>query len=144
MRTTQFFFHLAASPATMFYWLALPTFASMRAEIKAYERTDNEDLSSYEPEDKQVFGFTLMFSIGIKGQVGADYFEVDVASPGYLEHLIPRPFFLRHTILAMDYNILEVVALMTRYVDELEEDSWEALASKISRVARWEFEDYKA
>ncbi|MBF9143248.1 immunity 8 family protein [Hymenobacter properus] len=116
----------------------------MRAEIKAYERADNEDVSSYEPDDKQVFGFTLLFSIGIKGQVGADYFEVDVASPGYLEHLMPQPFFLRHAILATDYNIPAVVALMTRYVDALEEDSWEALASKISRVARWEFEDYKA
>ena len=46
----------------------LTTLARMKAEIKAYERTDSEDLSSYEPEDKQVFGFTLLFSIGIKGQ----------------------------------------------------------------------------
>ena len=115
----------------------------MKAEIKAYERTDNEDLSSYEPEDKQVFGFTLLFSIGIKGQKGADYFEVDVASPGFLEHLLPQPFFLRHTVLATYYNIPTTVALMTQYVEALEEESWEQLASKISRVARWQFEDYQ-
>ena len=113
----------------------------MKAEIKRYERTDNEDLSSYEPEDKQVFGFTLLFSIGVKGQEGADYFEVDVASPGYLELLVPQPLFLRHTILATDHNIPEVVALMTRYVENLEEESWEQLVSKISRMARWEYED---
>ena len=57
---------------------------------------------------------------------------------------MPQPFFLRHTILAKDYNIPETVALMTRYVEELEEESWEVLAHKISRVARWEFEDYRA
>ena len=116
----------------------------MKAEIKAYERIDNEDLSSYDPEDKQIFGFTLLFSIGVKGQEGADYFEVDVASPSYLEHLMPQPYFLRHTILDTDYNIPKTVALMTQYVEALEEESWEQLASKISRVARWEFEDYRA
>ena len=116
----------------------------MKAEIKAYERTDNEDLSSYEAEDKQVFGFTLLFSIGVKGQEGADYFEVDVASPRYLEHLIPQPFFLRHIILATDYNLPEAVTLVRKYVEALDGDSWEELAGKISRVARWEFEDYRA
>ena len=116
----------------------------MKAEIKGYSRTENEDQSSYEPGEKQVFGFTLLFEIGIKGQVGADYFEVDVASPGFLEHLLPQPFFLRHTVLATDYNIPAVVTLVSQYVEALEEESWEALASKISRVARWEFEDYQA
>ena len=116
----------------------------MKAEIKAYERTDNEDLSSYEPEDRQVFGFTLLFSIGVKGQPGADYFEVDVASAGYLEHLVPQPFFLEHTILAADYNIPEIVALVRKRVEALDGDSWEGLAGKISRFARWEFEDYRA
>lgn len=116
----------------------------MRAEIKAYELRDNDDLSSCEPEDKQVFGFTLLFSIGAKGQVGADYFEVDVASAGYLEHLRPQPFFLQHTILANDYNVPEAVALVRKHVEALDGDSWEELASKISRFARWEFEGYRA
>jgi hypothetical protein len=93
----------------------------MKAEIKDCQRTDNEDLSSYELEDKLVFGFTLLFSIGVKGQKGADYFEVDIASPAYLEQLTPQPYFLRHTILATDYNVPAAVALMTRYVEVLEE-----------------------
>lgn len=116
----------------------------MKAEIRGYSRTDNEDLSSYEPDENQVFGFTLLFEIGIKGHDGSDFFEVDVASPGYLEHLKPSPFFLRHTVLATDYNIPAVVALVSKYVEALEEESWEKLAHKISRVARWEYEDYRA
>ena len=51
--------------------------------------------------------------------------------------------FLRATILARDYNVKQVVALMERYVNALEEDSWEKLADKLSRVAEWEFEDYR-
>lgn len=124
--------------------LALPTFTAMKAAIKGYSRTDNEDLSSYEPGDQQVFGFTLLFSIGVKGQEGADYFEVEVASPGYLEHLTPQPFFLRHTLVATDYNLPAAVALVTKYVEGLEAETWEQLARQIGRVARWEYEDYRA
>lgn len=116
----------------------------MKAELRSYSRTDNEDLSSYEPEERQVFGFTLLLEIGVQGHVGADFFEVEVASPGYLEHLRPSPFFLRHTILATDYNVPAVVALLKKYVEAQEAESWEGLARKISRVARWEYEDYRA
>ena len=116
----------------------------MKAEIKDYSRTGNEDLSSYEPEDKQVFMFTLLLSIGVKGQEGADFFEVDVVSPGYLEQLNRPPFFIRHTILAINYDVPTVVALITKYVDGLEEESWEKLVNKIGRMARWEYEDYRA
>ena len=116
----------------------------MKAEIRSYSRTDNEDLSSYEPGEGQVFGFTLLFEIGAKGHEGTDFFEVDVASSGYLERFKPSPSFLRHTILATDYNIPAVVALVRKYVEALEEESWEKLAYKISRVVRWEFEDYRA
>ncbi|AHJ95432.1 immunity 8 family protein [Hymenobacter swuensis] len=115
----------------------------MKAEIRGYSVTENEDLSTYEPEAQQVFGFTLLFEIGIQGQEGSDFFEVEVASPAFLERLASHPLFLRHTILATDYNIPAAVALVRKYVEKLEEDSWEKLASKISRVLRWEFEDYK-
>jgi len=116
----------------------------MRAEIRGYSLTENEDRSSYEPGEQQVFGFTLLFEIGIRGQEGADFFEVDVASPGFLERGLSQPVFLRHTLLATDYNIPEAVVLVRKYVEAQEADSWEELARKISRVARWEFEDYRA
>ena len=115
----------------------------MKAEIRGYSLTENEDLSSYEPNEQQMFSFTLLFEIGIQGQKGSDFFEVDIASPAFLERLASQPLFLRHTILATDYNIPAAVALVHKYVEALEEDSWEKLASKISRVARWEFEDYR-
>ena len=114
----------------------------MKAEIRDYQRINDENFSSYEP-DKQVFGYTLLFSIGVRGKEGIDYFEVDVASAGYLEQHNVKAGFLRHTILATNYNIPEALALMTKYVDSLEEESWEKLANKISRISRWEFEDYR-
>jgi hypothetical protein len=118
----------------------------MRAAIRRYECVDSEDLSTYEVGEPPVFGFTLAFFIGVEGEEGSDQFEVLVASATYLAQRYPdqAATFLRHIMLASDYNIQEAVALMTKYVSSLEANSWQALATKINRVARWEYEDYLA
>jgi hypothetical protein len=113
----------------------------MKAIIKGYDMGDVDDYSTYEPDEPLVFGYEITFSIGVVGRDGADYFSVFVASAGYLQRTFPDDAarFLRHTILARDYNVKQVVALMEKYVNSLEEDSWERLADKINLVARWEF-----
>ena len=116
----------------------------MRAAIRQYKCEEGEDLSTYELGEPQVFGFTLAFAIGVEGGEGSDQFEVLVASAAYLAQRYPgqAATFLRHIILASDYNINAAVALMTKYVSSLEANSWQELAIKINRVARWEYEDY--
>ena len=118
----------------------------MRATIKSYDSSDIEDLLSYQPEDASVFGFSLTFSIGIVGKEGADNFEILVATPEYLRDYYAErtPIFIRHCMIVEDYHFPRILGLMTNYVNSLEEDSWEKLAEKLSRVARWEFEDYLA
>ena len=118
----------------------------MKAVIRSYDCSKSEDLSTYEEEDAAVFGFTLTFAIGLEGSEGEESFEVFVASATYLAQLesAREPAFLRHIILAPDYNVPAVIALVEKYINSLEEDSWEKLAAKISRLLRWEFEDYKA
>ncbi len=115
----------------------------MKAVIRRYNCSESEDLSSYEEGDVAVFGFTLMFAIGLEGDEGEDFFEVFVTSTAYLAQLesAREPFFLRHIILAPDYNVPAAVALVEKYINSLEEDSWEKLAAKISRLLRWQSED---
>jgi len=117
----------------------------MKAVIRRYGCSESEDLSTYEEDEAAVFGFTLTFAIGLEGSKGEDFFEVFVASATYLAQLesAQAPAFLRHVILAPDYDIPAAVALVKKYVNSLEEDSWEKLAAKINCVLRWEFEDYK-
>ncbi|MGY2134870.1 Imm8 family immunity protein [Hymenobacter sp. HD11105] len=117
----------------------------MKAIVKGYDRSQVDDLSTYEADTPLVFSYSLTFSIGPVGKEGADYFTVIVASAGYLQSLYSDEAvsFLRHTILARDYNVQQVVALMEKYVNCLEADSWEKLANQLSQVAQWEFEDYQ-
>ncbi len=117
----------------------------MKAVIRRYDCSESENLSTYEEDEAAVFGFTLTFAIGLEGSKGENFFEVLVASATYLAQLesVRGPAFLRHVILAPDYNVPAAVALVAKYINSLEEDSWEKLVAKINRVLRWEFEDYE-
>ena len=116
----------------------------MKAVIKRYHYEESEDLSTYKADEPAVFGYTLTFTIGPNSGAGEDYFEVFVASTRYLAQLdsAQAPAFLRHVIVAPDYNVPAAVALIEKYVSVLDEPSWAELAIKLSRVLRWEFEDY--
>ena len=46
-------------------------------------------------------------------------------------------------MLVDNYDFTQVFRLMTNYVNSLEAESWEKLVEKLSRVALWEFEDYR-
>lgn len=117
----------------------------MRAIIKSYDSYDVEDLNTYQPADPLVFVVSINFAIGAVGQAGANYFEVVVVSPDFLHTQYPGSncYFLRHYLLVKEYNFTSILALMTTYINSLEAESWEQLAEKINRVARWEFEDYR-
>jgi hypothetical protein len=118
----------------------------VRAVIRRYFYSDNDDLSVYEADAPQVFGYNLTFAIGVEDSEGEDFFEVLVASAEYLaqRYTDQDASFLRHVIIAADHNVPVAVNLMTNYLSSLDEDSWEKLAAKINRVARWEFEDYES
>jgi hypothetical protein len=90
--------------------------------VRRYECEEMQDLSTYELDEPPVFGFTA-FAIGVEDQKGADQFKVLVASTAYLAQRYPgqAATFLRHIMLASDYNINEAVALMTKYVSSPEQ-----------------------
>lgn len=115
----------------------------MKAVIRSCSCSESEDLSTYEENAAADFGFTLVFTIGVEGETGEDFFEVLVASATYLARLKSGcgPAFLRHVILAPDYIIPAAIALVEKYINSLEEDSWQKMAAKIGRLLRWEFED---
>jgi hypothetical protein len=48
----------------------------------------------------------------------------------------------RHYLLVEDYNINRVEAFLKDYARQCEGESWRVVALKLSRIAKWEFEDY--
>ena len=117
----------------------------MKPIIVSLDSSDVIDLFDYQPEDLEDFGFPLNLTIGIKGQRGADNFQLMVATPKYIQKMHPNQpaILLRHYLIVFRYDFNEILDVINNYVHSIEEDSWDKVAEKIGRIARWEFEDYK-
>lgn len=117
----------------------------MRATIKSYDSYEVEDFRTFYPEDPAVFAFSLNLEIGPVNQKGADLFRITVVTPEFLRLQYPGDacYLLRHYLLVKDYDFASIMALLTKYVNSLEAETWEQLAEKIGRMALWEFEDYR-
>ena len=118
----------------------------MKAEIKRLHSPDVDDLITYKPNNEKDFGFLLQMMVGPKGQEGEESFDMTVCTPQWLlsncsdEKII----FGRDYLIVFDYNYQDVFNKLTEFVETIEGNTWDELAQHLSKIGRWEFENYKA
>ena len=117
----------------------------MKAEVKRFHSPDISDVESFKPVNKKEFGFLLQVIIGIKGVDSEESFDMIVCTPRWLEKkmISSNIIFGEHYLLVIDYNFNRIKSKILDYIDNLDEDNWELLASKIDRIGKWEFRDYQ-
>jgi len=117
----------------------------MQAEIKKLHSPDVYDLSSYRPDRENDFGFLLQVIVGIKGVDSEESFDMIVCTPSWLAEQFSKDdvVFGEHYLIVFEYNYSRIKKKLEKYVNSLEEENWEVLASKIDRIGRWEFRDYQ-
>ncbi|GAA5105629.1 immunity 8 family protein [Orbus sasakiae] len=113
----------------------------MKALLKSIGSIDH-DLTLYFPEDENEFGIMLSLSIGSSESNGADYFNLFVCSPGWIDKNQWIPEILRHTLIIRKYNLDEITGIINKYIEQCSCKTWAETAQKLSRYFAWEFEDY--
>lgn len=117
----------------------------MKAELKSFYSPDVYDLEKFNPEKEDNFCFYLEISVGVKNEKSGELFGITVCTPKWLlenkkeEEII----FGKNYMIVFSYSFQNITNKIKTYVDKLDEDNWEELAKKISRISYWEFEDYK-
>jgi len=113
------------------------------AFIKAFDCADSDDRFSYVPAEPDNFGFWMDFTIGQQGEEWANNFHVLIATPSYIrqQHPFQKAVLLRNTWLVFDYDFNQILNTVDKYVKSLNEDSWEKLTEKLSRIAWREYEE---
>ncbi|MCU1480821.1 MAG: hypothetical protein JWQ19_1607 [Subtercola sp.] len=104
------------------------------------------DVDTYLPLDPAVFGIYFELSIGPEGGRGEEIFGVTVCSPGWLAEQVEwhgRPISRRHHLITNVWDISEIRRTLTKAFEEPEAETWNELGSTLSRLGRWEFEDYE-
>jgi len=117
----------------------------MRAEIKAILTPDVEDLSTYQPDDPEIFGFLLQLLIGPKNAEGEESFQMMVCTPKWMLENFPKDRILlgSHHLIVFEYNYQALMKYLYRYVGTLDADTWQELAQKVTQLGAWEFENYQ-
>ena len=117
------------------------------AAIKSIEITDAPDLepSNYIPEDSESCACTLGLTIGPSDGEGGELFYLTVCTAKWLEKACKKDGFLwgRHHLIVPEYNLKAITAIITKFVERCSGESWGEVATKLARIANWEFEDYR-
>jgi len=119
----------------------------VRAKIKSVEITEvpNLDPQGYKPDDPEDFNCTFCFTIGPADGDGGEQFQVSVCSPKWLIRECGSRGFVwgRHHLVVSRYKLEEILNVTSKFLDNQTGTSWAEVATKLARIAAWEFEDYR-
>lgn len=116
----------------------------MRAKLKSLSSLD-VDLATFAPDD-EAFCIAVIAEIGPLGESGAEIFQFQVCSPGWLSIELESDAIVsgRHRFFMKRYNYDALEAYVMKRVRQAEGADWCSVAEKLARLGHWEFEDYRA
>jgi hypothetical protein len=76
---------------------------------------------------------------------GEESFDIVVCTPLWLAREVDRKGLVegRHHLFVREYNLARIRAFLADYAKGCAGETWQEAALKLSRLGRWEFEDYK-
>jgi len=116
----------------------------MRASLRRLHSPDIQDLSTYQPESPTDFSFLLQVFAGSEASESEESFDVIVCTPRWLErkhdHSDVVPGY--HHLIVFEYDYDRIVRAIELLCESAEGNSWLDVAKRLSRFARWEFDEY--
>jgi hypothetical protein len=118
----------------------------MKAEIKKLHSPDIDDLKIYHPKNINSFSFLLQMLVGPKGKEGEESFDITVCTPQWLITNLSeeKVIFGRDFLIVFEYDYQAITNKLTKFVENIEGNDWNELTRQLSKIGRWEFEDYKS
>jgi hypothetical protein len=116
----------------------------MLAELKRLHSPDVSDLPGWRPKTDD-WAILVQILAAPQGSPGEESFDMTVCSPTWLarrvqdEHIVDG----RHHLVIAEYDYGQLLDYISKYVASCEGTTWQDVATKLGRLGRWEFEDYR-
>jgi Immunity protein 8 len=116
----------------------------MKPTLKGLSSIDLPDGTSL-PEDPGDCWVVVTASIGLAEDEGSDDFTLYVCTPRRLDRVVADESQLwgQHLLIVERFDWSVVRTAVEKMCDEITDETWDAIASRLSRYAAWEFEDYR-
>jgi hypothetical protein len=116
----------------------------MRASVQSITSPD-VDLDSFAPGSNDPIYTLVEMDIGSDEGEGADIFELVVCNPAGLQKRVSDagPMFGHHHLVVAKWDWPQIRNLIVSTIEGEQAPTWDGLAARIGRIARWEFEDYR-
>ena len=117
----------------------------MRARVRTWSVNDffREDYAPDDPMDDEAM---IRLMVGPVGRLAEEPVTVTVSTPTRLGRTLTSwgcPVFGRHRVIVEPMSVGPVIRYLTARVEALRADTWDELGAGLSRIGRWELEDYR-
>lgn len=114
-------------------------------EIRSIDSPDVGNLWAWKPQSNEEVIFLIEMEIGEKNTVGADLFQVVIATPEALLLQSSKKFKIiqnRSTIIISKYEWRSIYNGLIEVVKHCESSTWIESVTLLQRFFIWEYEDY--
>ena len=113
----------------------------VRAELKGLHSPDVLDLEGFRPQAP--FGILIQAMISPAGADGKESFDFILCTPEWFANHISSDIATgRHHVFVKRYNFSSLQSFLRNFCASCRGESWQAVAQKLGRIGKWEFEDY--
>lgn len=119
--------------------------STIKPVLKRLHSPDVFDLELFAPADPTCFSFLLQAMFGPEGSEGEESFDILVCTPRWLSAEVERNSIVdgRHHLIVSKFDLVQMRSFLSEYARSCDGKTWREVAAKLSRLGRWEFEDYK-
>jgi len=119
--------------------------SQVKPVLRRLHSPDVFDLEAYSPSDPACFSVLLQAMFGPEGGEGEESFDMVVCTPGWIAREVERKRIVdgRHHLIVSIFDLRQISSFLEAYANTCTGKTWQEAATKLSRVGKWEFEDYK-
>lgn len=111
---------------------------------KIYSYDVIEKLSEYIPDNPSYFCLDVILEIGLQNSESSDLFYLTICSIDWFSQQVNEQssYFTQYHLVVKDFDFEKIENEIKSKLIRISGKDWNELANKISRFARWEYEDY--